>query len=262
MNMINKYHGALFLDSSDPDMVRKWDETGVIDGVTTNPQIMLDNGVTPANYIKTIKEISAIMGNRSVSVELTSDRNSFDEQVKEAKKLNEVADNITIKVPFNPENPLSLKLIHYLAIDLKMSINVTVLMNFEQLLLAARALRGGKKISFISLFWGRAIEDWVNRSGESWAPVGLRVGNVSSVNDSPAKITAEIVKTCNTDGFENVNLIVGSVRNATMVGEAIAAGANVVTVPADIMTAMLYSRRALETLRQFDDAWNKINEKK
>lgn len=256
--MQDRYKGSFFIDSSDPRVIMSWERTGIIDGVTTNPQIMLDGGVTWITYESTVREIAGIMGGRSVSVELISDRRNLDEQLDEARGLNSLAENITIKVPFTPEDPNGLELMHRLVHEEGMSVNATVMMNYEQLVLATAAMRGGERVSFVSLFWGRAIEDWAKRTGEGWAPERLRVGNSNVVNSHPGVITREMARRLEAPGFERINLIVGSVRNASMVGEALVAGAHVVTVPADILTAMLYSRRSLETLRQFDDAWREI----
>src|SRR3989339_1817289 len=193
--MLEHYQGVFFLDSSDLEVVKKWNAIGVIDGVTTNPQIMLDNGVSPASYRQTIRDICAEMGTRSVSVELTADRNSVEKQIEEALDLSQIADNVTIKVPFNPMNPENgLEVMHRLVREQHMSVNATVMMNFEQLALAAAAMRGGERRSFVSLFWGRAIEDWAARRewGERkrkneridnpWAPEGMRIGDSPTVN--------------------------------------------------------------------------------
>lgn len=260
MNKVKKYQRSIFLDTSDVKVIKEWNRTGVIDGVTTNPQIMLNEGVTKKSYFRIIEDICAEMKGKSVSVELTSNRKSYDALVKEAVTLGNIASNITIKIPLDPSSTDSLALIHYLAIDKKMSVNATILMNYEQLALATQAIRGAKKPSFVSLFWGRSIEDWSLRSGERYSPDGLRMGSTSWVDGDPVLITKSLMKLVNIT--KNVYLIVGSVRNAAMVGEAMSADASVVTVPPDILRAMMFSRRGVETLEQFDKAWEELDSKK
>jgi len=256
MKINNKYIQSIFIDTSDVSVIHKWNLTGVIDGVTTNPQIMLNDGVTKNNYFKIIGDICDEMGDKSVSVELISDRNNKSQLIDEAFKLREISKNITIKIPFNPLDTNSLELMNYLAVEKSISVNATVMMNFEQLFLAANSMKNAPVECFVSLFWGRSSEDWSQRSGENYSPSGLKMGNVSSVDFDPRLISVKIMEVLS--NFKNVNLIVGSLRNAAMVGDAIATGANVVTVPPDILNSMLYSKRSVETLEQFDKAWNTL----
>jgi transaldolase len=256
---MKKYLRSIFLDTSDINIIKKWNKTGIIDGITTNPQILLNEGVTKNSYFKIIKDICKEMGDKSVSVELTSDRNDWKKQLEEAKILTDIADNITIKIPLDPTNMSSLEIMHYLAVDKNVSVNATVLMNFEQLILAAKAMNGTTKDCFVSLFWGRSSEDWSMRSSENYAPKNLRMGNSSTVDTEPSLIGSKILEAINLN--DNLNLIVGSVRSATMVGEALAIGTNIVTVPPDILEAMMYSKRGIETLKQFDEAWNQLESK-
>ena len=259
--MKNKYSRSIFIDSSDLNVIKKWNKTGVIDGVTTNPQIMLNDGVTKGSYLKVISDICKEMGEKSVSVELTSNRNDFEAQMKEAIELTKISSNITIKIPFDPVNSLCLELMHELSVVKGFSVNATVLMNYEQLFLASRAMRNSKMACFVSLFWGRSLEDWSNRNSENYAPSNLRMGQESFVDFKPDVISRYIVESFDDPTLSNMNLIVGSVRNATMVGEALSTGASIVTVPANILESMMYSKRAVETLEQFDQAWIDLQNK-
>ena len=260
--MIKKYNQCIFIDSSDVKVIKKWNSTGVVDGVTTNPQIMLNDGVTKSSYYKVIAEICKEMGEKSVSIELTSNRTDYKAQMTEAIELSKISENITIKIPFNPLDTMSLDLMHEMSVKKNLSVNATVMMNYEQLVLASKAMRNSKNACFVSLFWGRALEDWSNRNSENYAPNHLRMGQESFVDCRPDFISRHIVESFNKPDMANMNLIVGSVRNATMVGEALATGANIVTVPAGILEAMMFSKRAVETLEQFDAAWNDLQNKK
>ncbi len=88
-----------------------------------------------------------------------------------------------------------------------------------------------------------------------------RVGLESTVNGNPINITSAIAAFLKEGGFQNPKVIVGSIRTATMVGDAFAAGANIVTTTPEILLSMLFSQRTKETIEQFDDAWKKLQGK-
>ena len=88
-----------------------------------------------------------------------------------------------------------------------------------------------------------------------------RVGFTSAVNETTDKITSATNDFLQQGPHDNPKIIGGSIRQATIVGDAFAAGAHIVTVPPDIMTAMLFSQRTIETMQQFDEAWVKMQKK-
>lgn len=256
------FNRALFLDSSNPEEVKKWNATGVIDGVTTNQMIMLKDGVKPKDFEKVVKAICKEMKDRPVSIELTDSTASEDEMVKEAKRLNQLAENIVIKVPMIPDTTKSLSVINKLA-KADIAVNATVMMTFEQMVMAALAVRHCQKLSFISLFWGRSIEDQAKYRGRSdFMAKFPRVGLESEVNGRPKNITASVAAFLKEGNYENPKIIVGSIRTATMVGEAFASGAHIVTTTPEILIAMLFSQRTIETIAQFDEAWKELQKKK
>src|SRR3989338_2293978 len=219
-----QFNRSIFIDSSDLDTIKKWNRTGVIDGVTTNQVIMLADGVSKSNYAKVIKEICKEMKDLPVSVELTDSSASEKEMATEAKKLNGLASNIVVKVPLIPDTTKSLAVIYELA-RLNIAVNVTLMMTFEQLSLAILAARHCKKTSFVSLFWGRSIEDQAKyRSRPDFMAHHGRVGFTSAVNETPDKITRATNDFLQKGPYNNPRLIVGSIRTAVMVGEAFASG--------------------------------------
>ncbi|OGK21588.1 hypothetical protein A3C23_01755 [Candidatus Roizmanbacteria bacterium RIFCSPHIGHO2_02_FULL_37_13b] len=256
-----QFNRSIFIDSSDLDTIKKWNRTGVIDGVTTNQVIMLADGVSKSNYAKVIKAICLEMKGMPVSVELTDSSASEKEMVTEAKKLNGLASNIVVKVPLIPDTTKSLAVIYELA-KLNIAVNVTLMMTFEQMSLAILAARHCKRTSFVSLFWGRTIEDFANyRSRSDFMAKFPRVGSESEVNKDPKSITEAIVSFLQEGNYNNPRLIVGSIRTAVMVGEAFASGGHIVTVSPDVLQAMLFSQRTIETMQQFDEAWIKMQKK-
>ncbi|MBI2476198.1 MAG: hypothetical protein HYV67_03070 [Candidatus Taylorbacteria bacterium] len=249
------FNRSIFLDSSKVSEIEKWNGTGVIDGVTTNQSIMLKDGLTLTQLKPTIKAICKIMKGKPVSIELTDSKATVAEMVSEAKKYRALAANVVIKVPMIPGDVKSLVVIKKLC-ELKIAVNVTAMMTFEQLVAASLAVKDNPSPSFVSLFWARSIEDHERYRGvEAFVKSHEMMGPESKVNTHPAKIVAAIGEFLQSGGYDNPKLIVGSIRNVSQVGEAIAAGGNILTVQPAILEAMLYSQRTVETNADFDKSW-------
>lgn len=249
---------ALFVDSSNIEEIKKWNATEIIDGVTTNQYIFLKDGIAKKDIRKVIKAICREMKGKPVSVELSDSTAPAVVMVDEARRLNDLASNIVIKVPLIPDTIKSFLVIQKL-IKLNIAVNVTLMMTFEQLITAILAVRLNKKTSFVSLFWGRTIEDHAKyRSRSDFMANFPKVGIESWVNTTPANIISATSNFLKEGSYDNIKIIAGSIRTASMVGEAFAAGANIVTMTPDKLSAMLFSQRTIETLDQFDKAWKKI----
>lgn len=262
MQNLNPYKRSIFIDTSNIEEIKKWNSTGVIDGVTTNQSILLNDGVKLRDFDKIIKDICQEMGDKPVSVELTDSSAPLKEMVEEAKRLNTLAPNIVVKVPLIPDTTKSLEIMQNLT-SLDIAINVTAIMTFEQMIVATLATRNCKRPSFISLFWGRSMEDQVKYRGRfDFMADYKRVGLESTVNIDPKNIVNNTALFLKEGGYENPKIIVGSIRTATMVGDAFAAGAHIVTITPEILLSMLFSQRTKETIDQFDQDWKKLQERK
>lgn len=260
--MASRLQRSLFIDTADFNEIKKWNSLGIIDGVTTNQYILIKEHISFPKYESIIKKICHEMKNKPVSVELSNSQLTNAELVKEARRLNRLAANIVVKVPIIPNVTKSLEVIAQLQKE-DIAVNVTLMMTFEQLVLAILSVRNFKKTSFASLFWGRTIEDHTNyRSRFDFMAKFPKVGMESEVNREPKNIVSAARNFLDEGGYKNPKIIVGSIRTASMVGAAFAAGANIVTVTPDILLAMLYSQRTIETLKQFDDAWMEFRKKK
>lgn len=258
----NSFNRTIFIDSSSIEEIKKWNATGIIGGVTTNQSIMLKDGLNIKDFNKVVKAICREMKNKPVSVELTDSTASVSEMISEARKINALAPNIVVKVPLIPDTTKSMEVMQAL-ISLNIAINVTTLMTFEQMVVSALALRVSKKTCFISLFWGRSSEDHIKyRSRFDFMANYKKVGLDSEVNTHPKKIVEAASIFLKEGGLENIKILVASMRNATMVGDAFAAGGNIVTITPEILMAMLFSQRTIETIAQFDEDWKKLQQKK
>ena len=186
-----------FADTADIAEIRALAETGLLDGVTTNPSLVHKSG---RDFLEVVKEIAAVVKG-PVSAEVVA--LDADEMLREAEILRKIADNITIKVPLTPDG---LKACRALTADGTM-VNVTLCFSAAQALLAAKA-----GATFISPFVGR--HDDVSFDGMALiADIRLIYDNY----DFPTEI------------------LVASVRHPMHVVEAAKIGADVMTAPPKII---------------------------
>lgn len=189
-----------FADTADIAEIRELAETGLLDGVTTNPSLIHKAG---RDFIETVREIATVVQG-PVSAEVVALDHA--EMMREAEVLRKIADNIAIKVPLTPDG---LKVCRALTSDGTM-VNVTLCFSAAQALLAAKA-----GATFISPFVGR--HDDVGFNGmELIADIRLIFDNY----DFPTQI------------------LVASVRHPMHVLEAAKLGADVMTAPAKVITQL------------------------
>src|SRR4051794_29938774 len=130
-----------FVDTADVKEIRELNDLGLIDGVTTNPSLILKSGGKIAEVTKQICDI--VKG--PVSAEVTA--TEYSEMMKQAKVLAKIADNIAIKVPLTLDG---LRACRTIRTEMNRLVNVTLCFSANQALLAAKA-----GASFISPFVGR-----------------------------------------------------------------------------------------------------------
>ncbi|MDH3580610.1 MAG: fructose-6-phosphate aldolase, partial [Hyphomicrobiales bacterium] len=118
-----------FIDTADTDEIRDLADTGLVDGVTTNPSLVAKAG---RDFTEVVKEICTIVDG-PVSAEVTA--TDTDTMVEEGRKLAKIADNVTIKVPLTWDG---LKACKALTQGGTM-VNVTLCFSANQALLAAKA---------------------------------------------------------------------------------------------------------------------------
>ena len=122
----------IFLDTSNVDIIRQHCETGLIDGVTTNPTLMMKTGKEP---IEVIKEISSLFSkDASISAEVVSD--TAEEMLSQAEDYYSINSNITIKVPCTSEGLKACKVLS----DKNIAVNVTLIFSSEQAIFSANIL--------------------------------------------------------------------------------------------------------------------------
>ena len=212
----------IFLDTADFALINERVQTGLIDGVTTNPTLILKSGGDP---IETIKKISGEFPYfESISAEVVAETApEMMEQAQAFKGLN----NVTIKVPLTQEG---LKACKMLTSD-GFTVNVTLCFSVAQAVLAAKA-----DATYISPFVGRVDDN-------SFDGVGL------------VKDIASLYK----EHLSRTQVLAASLRNVADVAKCFSVGAEVVTMPPSIFDKMYNHILTDKGLELFQNDWNSIN---
>lgn len=225
---------AIYLDSSNLNEIETFHRMGIIRGVTTNPTIMVKDGVTGgiAGIEARSKAIARLVEPLPVSVEVTT--NDRDGIVEQAQWFASWAENINVKVTVHgPDGELeNMRVIHELETVHDIRVNVTAMMSAQQCFLAALA-----GATYVSIFGGR-----VNNMGYNAC---VEISKLRKVLDS----------------FDlNSRIIVGSTREALNVIEWLEAGAHIVTVTPHLLSTMLVHPYSKETVQMFLRDAEKLNE--
>ena len=212
-----------FVDTADVDAIRDLADTGLVDGVTTNPSLIAKSG---RDFVEVVKEICEIVDG-PISAEVTA--TAYDEMVAEGRKLAKIHENITVKVPLTRDG---LKTCKSLSEEGTM-VNVTLCFSANQALLAAKA-----GATFISPFVGRL---------DDIAMDGMQlISDIVEVYDNYPALSTEV--------------LVASVRSPMHVLEAAKLGADVCTLPPDVLLALFNHPLTDKGLEAFLADWQKTGQ--
>ena len=212
-----------FVDTADVDAIRDLADTGLVDGVTTNPSLIANSG---RDFVEVVKEICEIVDG-PISAEVTA--TAYDEMVAEGRKLAKIHENITVKVPLTRDG---LKTCKSLSEEGTM-VNVTLCFSANQALLAAKA-----GATFISPFVGRL---------DDIAMDGMQlISDIVEVYDNYPALSTEV--------------LVASVRSPMHVLEAAKMGADVCTLPPDVLLALFNHPLTDKGLEAFLADWQKTGQ--
>jgi len=189
-----------FVDTAEIDAITELNDLGMVDGVTTNPSLIMKSG---RDILDVTKEICALVSG-PVSAEVTA--TDADTMIAEGRKLGEIAANITVKVPLTWDG---LKACNILTGEGKM-VNVTLCFSANQALLAAKA-----GATFISPF----------------------IGRIDDLNLDGLDLIADIRTIYDNYGFDT-QILAASIRTANHMSECAKIGADVATAPPGIIKAM------------------------
>ncbi len=212
-----------FVDTADVEAIRELHALGMVDGVTTNPSLILKSG---RDIIEVTREICSFVEG-PVSAEVVA--LTADAMIAEGRKLAEIAPNIAIKVPLTWDG---LKTCKVLSGEGHM-VNVTLCFSANQALVAAKA-----GATFISPFIGRL--DDINLDGMDV------IGDIRQVYDNY--------------GFET-QILAASIRTVNHVTQCALVGADVITAPPAVIKAMASHPLTDKGLDQFMKDWAKTGQK-
>jgi transaldolase len=216
---------AIFLDTADMKDIERYHRMGIIRGVTTNPSILLKQGVRGglAGIEAHSREIATLIAPFPLSVEVTT--NDPGQMIEQARAFHSWAENIVVKVTIHgPEGETeNLEVIHELETTHDIRVNVTAMMSAQQCFLAALA-----SATYVSIFGGRVNNMGYNACGE----------------------IARLRKLLEQFSLKS-QIIVGSTREVLNIIEWLEAGAHIVTVVPNLLEGMLVHPYSKETVQMF-----------
>ncbi|WP_375622527.1 MULTISPECIES: fructose-6-phosphate aldolase [unclassified Bartonella] len=211
-----------FVDSANIEEIQELQNLSLVDGVTTNPSLILKSG---RNILDVTKEICALVRG-PVSAEVAATQ--FEDMMKEAAVLAKVADNICIKLPLTLDGLKACKALTKEGLKT----NLTLCFSANQALLAAKA-----GATFVSPFIGR-LDDCGNNGSE---------------------LLHEIRTIYDNYNFET-QILAASIRTVNHVKEAALSGADVATVPPTVLKALVKHPLTDKGLQIFLDDWKKTGQ--
>lgn len=189
-----------FVDSADVDAIRELSELGMVDGVTTNPSLIMKSG---RDIREVTKEICSFVSGPVSAETVALDAEGM---IREGRKLAEIADNIAIKVPMTWAGMKACKVLT----EEGRMVNVTLCFSANQAILAAKA-----GATFISPF----------------------IGRLDDLNLDGMELIADIRQIYDNYGFET-QILAASIRSPNHMSMAAKIGADVATAPPAVIKAM------------------------
>ena len=210
-----------FIDTADIEAIKEANKLGFVSGVTTNPSLVAKEG---KDFHSVIQEIAGIVDG-PVSAEVLSDK--ADDMIEEGRILAALAPRVVVKIPMTPEGMKAVKGLKKLGIRT----NVTLVFSANQALLAARA-----GASYVSPFVGR-IDDI------GWDGVELisTISKIFKLHEIETKIIA------------------ASIRKPRHIVECALAGADIATVPYQVLLDAMKHPLTEQGISKFKDDWKKAN---
>ena len=211
-----------FVDTAEISEIRELNDMGLVDGVTTNPSLILKSG---RDIIEVTKEICSMV-NGPVSAEVTAI--NFEDMLSEGRKLAKIARNIAVKVPLTWAG---LKACKVLTGEGNM-VNVTLCFSANQALLAAKA-----GATFISPF----------------------VGRLDDINVDGMELIADIRSIYDNYDFKT-QILTASVRSVNHVTQAALIGADIITAPHSVLKKLADHPLTDKGLENFLKDWAKTGQ--
>ena len=212
-----------FLDTADVDAIRELNYLCMVDGVTTNPSLILKSG---RDIIEVTREICNMVEG-PVSAEVVAEK--AEDMIREGRLLADIAPNIAIKVPLTWDG---LKACRVFADEGRM-VNVTLCFSAAQAILAAKA-----GATFISPF----------------------IGRLDDIHLDGMDLIADIREIYDNYGYQT-QILAASIRSVNHIIEAGKIGADVITAPPSVIKSMANHPLTDKGLEQFNKDWAKTGQK-
>ena len=217
----------IFLDTADVDLIGKYHESGLIDGVTTNPTLIRKSGRDPEQVYKEL----TIIGVDDISMEIVTD--DYFEFLQEGRRLHEKFGEVTtIKVPCTPDGLRGCKLLSEEGIR----VNVTLVFSPAQAILASKA-----GAAYVSPFVGRVDDN-------SFDGLNL-IKQISDIYEIQSKLY----------NFVDTEILSASIRDVGSVSKSFEYGAGIVTMPPSIFEKMYNHILTDKGLDLFQKDWETVN---
>jgi transaldolase len=229
MTALSQLRVKIFADSADRKRMLELSTRPYIKGFTTNPTLMRKAGVT--DYRAFARDTLHAITDKPVCFEVLADE--FPEMERQALEIASWAENVYVKIPItNTHRASSAPLIRRLA-DLRVKLNVTAVMTLAQLREVLPALNPATP-SYVSMFAGRIADTGID-------PLPILTQATEMLQSNP-----------------NAGLVWASSRELLNIFQADAAGCQVITLTADILTKLAFighdlSEYSLDTVRMFRD---------
>ncbi|HNZ59681.1 MAG TPA: fructose-6-phosphate aldolase [Syntrophorhabdaceae bacterium] len=211
-----------FIDTANIDEIKKGIEMGLVDGVTTNPSLLSKEKRDPQAIIKEI--LSIVEGPVSLEVVSTNSK----EMIEESRKLASLGQNAVIKIPMTEEGVKAVKTLSGEGIKT----NVTLIFQPIQALIAAKA-----GASYVSPF----------------------IGRLDDISQRGMGIIEDIATIFTNYGFE-AEIIVASIRNPIHVLDAALIGADIATIPFNVLSQLIRHPLTDIGLEKFLKDWQSIKQ--
>lgn len=213
----------IFLDTANLDSIKRFNDMGLLDGITTNPSLLSKEGGDPGPYMKEITRI--IKGDVSLEVVSTD----YESMLAEGKRLREYGSNVVVKVPMTSDGLRACKTLSSEGIP----VNVTLVFSTNQAILAAKS--GAK---YVSPF----------------------IGRLDDIGHTGMDLIGEIKQVFSNYDFKT-EILVASIRHPQHVVDAALIGAHVVTLPPSVLDKMLKHPLTDIGLQNFLADWEKLKSK-
>lgn len=210
----------IFLDTANLESIRRFNDMGLLDGITTNPSLLAKEGGDPRSYMEEIAKI--IKGDVSLEVVSTD----YEGMLSEGRKLREYGQNVVVKVPMTPDGLRACKTLSSEGIP----VNVTLVFSPNQAVLAAKS--GAR---YVSPF----------------------IGRLDDIGHTGMDLIDEIREIFSNYDFKT-EILVASVRHPQHVVDAGKIGAEVVTLPPAVLDKMLRHPLTDIGLKNFLADWEKL----